>query len=113
LLPLRMLADNLAADAVRTGRQRAATFTGLWTAAETLAFALGAGAFAAVLAVSGFRSSDAAHEVGQPGSALTGITLGMSLLPAALALVSVWLLHRYREEPVPAPEPEVEVDSAE
>jgi GPH family glycoside/pentoside/hexuronide:cation symporter len=103
LLPLRMLADNLAADAVRTGRQRAATFTGLWTAAETLAFALGAGAFAAVLAVSGFRSSDAAHEAAQPGSALTGITLGMSLLPAALALLSLWLLHRYREDDVPAP----------
>lgn len=97
LLPLRMLADNLAADAARTGRQRAATFTGLWTAAETLAFALGAGAFAAVLAVTGFRSSDAAHEAVQPGSALTGITLGMSLLPAALALLSLWLLHRYRE----------------
>ncbi len=43
LLPLTMLADTLAADAVRTGRQRAATFTGLWTAAETPAFALGAG----------------------------------------------------------------------
>nr|WP_206322780.1 MFS transporter [Streptomyces sp. HNM0575] len=98
LLPLRMLADNLAADAVRTGRQRAATFTGLWTAAETLAFALGAGAFAAVLAVTGFRSSDAAHAVEQPGSALTGITFGMSLVPAAFAVVSLWLLSRYREE---------------
>ncbi|QPP06429.1 MFS transporter [Streptomyces bathyalis] len=98
LLPLRMLADNLAADAVRTGRQRAATFTGLWTAVETLAFALGAGAFAAVLAVSGFRSSDAAHAVEQPGSALTGIVLGMSLLPAVLALASLWLLNRYRED---------------
>lgn len=97
LLPLRMLADNLAADAVRTGRQRAATFTGLWTAAETLAFALGAGVFAAVLAVSGFRSSDAAHAVEQPGSALTGITLGMSLVPAALAAVSLWLLSGYSE----------------
>jgi glycoside/pentoside/hexuronide:cation symporter, GPH family len=98
LLPLRMLADNLAADAVRTGRQRAATFTGLWTAAETLAFALGAGAFAAVLAVSGFRSSDAEHTAVQPESALTGITLGMSLLPAALAAVSLWLLRGYDEE---------------
>ncbi|WP_419183813.1 MFS transporter [Streptomyces albidus (ex Kaewkla and Franco 2022)] len=105
LLPLRMLADNLAADAARTGRQRAATFTGLWTAAETLAFALGAGAFAAVLAVGGFRSSDATHEAAQPDSALTGITLGMSLLPAALALVSLWLLHLYRDDDVPADSP--------
>ncbi|WP_431963187.1 MFS transporter [Actinacidiphila sp. bgisy160] len=98
LLPLTMLADTLAADAVRTGRRRAATFTGLWTAAETLAFALGAGAFALVLAVSGFRSSDAAHHADQPDSALTGITAGMSVLPAVLAATSLWLLHRYRED---------------
>lgn len=103
LLPLTMLADTLAADAVRTGRRRAATFTGLWTAAETLALALGAGVFALVLAVTGFRSSDAAHHVDQPGAALTGIASGMSLLPAALAAASLWLLHRYREDvPVPA-----------
>lgn len=99
LLPLTMLADTLAADAARTGRRRAATFTGLWTAAETLAFALGAGVFALVLAVTGFRSSDAAHHVDQPDAALTGIITGMSVLPAGLALASLWLLHRYREPP--------------
>ncbi len=99
LLPLTMLADTLAADAVRTGRQRAATFTGLWTAAETLAFALGAGVFALVLAVTGFRSSDAEHRVAQPEAALTGISLGMSLLPAVLAAASLWFLRRYREDP--------------
>lgn len=98
LLPLTLLADTLAADAVRTGKRRTATFTGLWTAAETLAFALGAGLFALVLAVTGFRSSDADHEVAQPGAALTGITVGMSLLPAVLAAASLWLLHRYGEE---------------
>ncbi|MFD6417723.1 MFS transporter [Streptomyces sp. NPDC060194] len=96
LLPLAMLADTLAADIVRTGRRRAATFTGLWTAAETLAFALGAGVFAAVLAVTGFRASDAGDRVVQPDSALTGITAGMSLLPALLAAASLALLHRYR-----------------
>lgn len=116
LLPLTMLADTLAADAVRTGRRRAATFTGLWTAAETLAFALGAGAFALVLAVSGFRSSDAAHHVDQPDSALTGITAGMSVLPAVLAAASLWLLHRYREDPVdsgPAPQTPARTDPPE
>ncbi|MDF6062507.1 MFS transporter [[Kitasatospora] papulosa] len=99
LLPLTMLADTLAADAAATGRRRAATFTGLWTAAETLAFALGAGVFATVLAVSGFRSSDAAHQVEQPDAALTGITAGMSVLPALLAAASLVLLSRYRVTP--------------
>ncbi|MFF0746928.1 MFS transporter [Streptomyces sp. NPDC004111] len=98
LLPMTMLADTLAADAARTGRLRAATFTGLWTAAETLAFALGAGVFALVLALTGFRSSDAGHFVAQPAAALTGITLGMSVLPALLATAALGALHRYREE---------------
>ncbi|MFF4248449.1 MFS transporter [Streptomyces sp. NPDC001822] len=104
LLPLTMLAETLAADAVATGRRRAATFTGLWTAAETLAFALGAGVFALVLAVTGFRSSDAAHQVEQPAAALTGITAGMSVLPAVLAAASLLLLSRYRATPT-APHP--------
>ncbi|MFJ1923927.1 MULTISPECIES: MFS transporter [unclassified Streptomyces] len=106
LLPLTMLADTIAADAARTGKRRAATFTGLWTAAETLAFALGAGLFALVLATTGFRSSDAGHRVDQPGAALTGIALGMSVLPAVLAAASLWMLHRYedplQEEPAHA-----------
>ncbi|MGW0779616.1 MFS transporter [Streptomyces sp. NPDC002913] len=102
LLPLTMLADTLAADAVATGRRRAATFTGLWTAAETLAFALGAGVFALVLAVTGFRSSDASHQVEQPEAALTGITAGMSVLPAVIAAVSLLLLHRYHAAPSPS-----------
>lgn len=90
------LADTLADDVARTGKRRAATFTGLWTAAETLAFALGAGAFALVLAVTGFRSSDAGHRVAKPEAALTGIALGMSVLPAVPAAASLWLLHLYR-----------------
>ncbi|WP_074999419.1 MFS transporter [Streptomyces qinglanensis] len=98
LLPLTMLAQTLAADAVRTGRRRAATFTGLWTAAETLAFALGAGVFALLLAVTGFRSSDAGRFVDQPATALTAITLGMSVLPAVSAAASLLLLHHYRED---------------
>lgn len=106
LLPLTMLADTIADDAARTGKRRAATFTGLWTAAETLAFALGAGLFALVLAATGFRSSDAGHRVEQPGAALTGIALGMSVLPAVLAAASLWMLHRYedplQEEPAHA-----------
>ncbi|MFJ4896917.1 MULTISPECIES: MFS transporter [unclassified Streptomyces] len=106
LLPLTMLADTIAADAARTGKRRAATFTGLWTAAETLAFALGAGLFALVLATTGFRSSDAGHRVDQPGAALTGIALGMSVLPVVLAAASLWMLHRYedplQEEPAHA-----------
>ncbi|MFR9793555.1 MFS transporter [Streptomyces sp. MB22_4] len=98
LLPLTMLAQTLSADASRTGRRRAATFTGLWTAAETLAMALGPALFALVLAVTGFRSSGAGEEVAQPPVARAGITAGTSLLPALLSLVALRLLRRYRRE---------------
>ncbi|GGV48869.1 MFS transporter [Kitasatospora herbaricolor] len=115
LLPLTMLADTLAADAARTGSRRAATFTGLWTAAETLALAVGAGVFAALLALSGFHPSDAAHRGVQPQAALTAITAGTGLVPAVLAAASLWLLHRYRTEARPAgppPVPEACADAA-
>ena len=101
LLPLTMLADTLAADAERTGLRRAATFTGLWTAAETLALAVGAGVFAAVLALGGFHSSDAAHHSAQPGSAVTAITAGTGLLPALIASAGLWFLRRHRAETAP------------
>ncbi|MFC9331791.1 MFS transporter [Kitasatospora sp. NPDC057015] len=98
LLPLTMLAQTLSADAERTGSRRAATFTGLWTAAETLALAVGAGLFAAVLALSGFRASAAGERVTQPDAAVTAITVGTGLLPAVLAAAGLWLLHRYRAQ---------------
>ena len=38
------------------------------------------------------------REITQPGSALTAITLGFSVLPAALTLLSLWWLVRYSLE---------------
>ncbi|GAA5142802.1 MFS transporter [Nocardioides marinquilinus] len=102
VFPLAMLPDVAADDARRTGENRAGVYTGVWTAGETLGLALGPGAFALVLAVGGYVSSQDGDAV-QPGSALTAITLGFSLLPAVLVLLSlVWLL-RYRLAPDPAP----------
>ncbi|MFB7494424.1 MFS transporter [Streptomyces sp. NPDC056161] len=100
LLPLTMLAQTLSADAGRTGRRRAATFTGLWTAAETPALALGPAVFALVLAVTGFRASDADadEEVAQPAAALTAVAVGTSVLPALVSLAALLLLGRYRRE---------------
>ncbi len=95
MFPLSMLPDTLAADAARSGRQRAGLFTGLWTAGETTGFALGPAIVAGVLAVTGFVSSTADQDVTQPDSALTGIVLAFSVLPAALALLSLPLVLRY------------------
>ena len=95
MFPLSMLPDTLAADAARSGRQRAGVFTGIWTAGETTGFALGPAIVAAVLALTGFVSSTAGESASQPDSALTGITLAFTAVPAVLAVLSVPLVLRY------------------
>ena len=94
VFPMAMLPDAAAVDARRTGTTRAGVYTGVWTAGETLGLALGPGVFALVLAIGGYKSSTDG-DVAQPDSALTAITLGFSILPAALMILSLWWLRRY------------------
>lgn len=91
LFPYAMLPDALSLS----GSSRAGVLTGVWQAGETIGFAVGPALYAAVLAATGFVSSAADVQVQQPGSALTGLTAGFSLLPAALVLLSLPLLRRY------------------
>jgi GPH family glycoside/pentoside/hexuronide:cation symporter len=95
MFPLAMLPDVAAADTAVTGETRAGTYTGVWTAGETLGLALGPFLYAAVLTVGGYVSStDAA--AAQPDSALTAIAWGFAVLPAALVAISLVILRRYR-----------------
>ena len=94
VFPMAMLPDAAATDAARTGENRAGVYTGVWTAGETLGLALGPAVFAVVLALGGYVSSTDGG-VTQPDSAVTAITLGFSLLPAALTLLSLLWLRRY------------------
>lgn len=94
VFPMAMLPDAAAVDSARTGENRAGVYTGVWTAGETLGLALGPAVFAVVLALGGYLSSEGA-ELTQPDSALTAITLGFSVVPAALVLASLWWLRRY------------------
>src|SRR6478735_11200304 len=94
VFPMAMLPDAAAVDARRTGSTRAGVYTGVWTAGETLGLALGPGVYALVLAIGGYKSSTDGDAL-QPDSALTAITLGFSILPAALMILSLWWLRRY------------------
>jgi Na+/melibiose symporter-like transporter len=94
VFPMAMLPDAAAVDARRTGSNRVGVYTGVWTAGETLGLALGPGVFALVLAIGGYRSSTDG-DIAQPDSAVTAITLGFSILPAALILLSLWWLRSY------------------
>ncbi|MET0303595.1 MAG: MFS transporter [Microbacteriaceae bacterium] len=95
-LPMAMLPDVIAHDAERHGPGRAGAFGGVWTAGETTGFALGATALSIVLAVTGYVSSTAAETVTQPDAAITGIVVSFSVIPAALIVLSLVTLGRYR-----------------
>jgi Na+/melibiose symporter-like transporter len=104
LLPFSLLPDTITDDESRTGQRQAGAFTGVWTAGETVGAAVGPALYAGVLALSSFVSSPADERVAQPSSALTGVLVGMSVLPAALLLVSLPLLVRFaRPAPVAVP----------
>lgn len=94
-LPLAMLPDTVAHDAQKNGPGRAGTFSGVWTAGETAGLAFGGTILSIVLAVTGFIPTVAEQTVDQPASAITGIVLAFSVIPAALMFLSLISLARY------------------
>ena len=93
LFPYAILADVVVNEDAGSGR--AGIFTGVWQGGETVAFAVGPALYGLLLAATGFISSAADVRVTQPHSAVTGLVLGFSLLPAVLVLTSIPLLRRY------------------
>ena len=95
MFPLAMLPDTISDDAARTGSQRAGAFTGVWTAGETAAFAIGPALVLLILAVTGYISTTAGQAVTQPDSAILGVSLAFSVLPVVLVALSLPLILRY------------------
>lgn len=97
LYPLALLPDVIADDAARRGSERAGVLAGVWTAGETAGLALGPTIALGVLAVTGFVSRACGAPGGeQPASALWGVVIIFSLLPALLAALSLVPLSRFR-----------------
>lgn len=94
-LPMSMLPDVISHDADRHGEGSAGTFGGVWTAGETTGMALGATVLTIVLAASGYIESVAGQEVTQPGSAIAGIILSFSVVPALIIVASLVTFARY------------------
>ncbi|MBO9625090.1 MAG: MFS transporter [Microbacterium sp.] len=95
-LPMAMLPDVISHDERTSGPGQAGTFTGIWTAGETVGFALGATAVSLTLAATGYVSTVAGVSSSQPEAAITGIVLSFSVLPAVLMLASLATLRGYR-----------------
>jgi GPH family glycoside/pentoside/hexuronide:cation symporter len=95
LFPYAMLPDAVSADQDRAGEARAGVYTGVWQGVETIGYAVGPALYGFSLALTGFVSSSADVRVAQPSSAITGLIVGFSLLPAAFVLASLPVLRRY------------------
>lgn len=96
LFPLAMLPDTVSVDEARSGERRSGMLTGLWTAGETGAFAIGPALVGALLGLFGFVSTSSDETVSQPDSALFGIVVATGVLPAVAMVVSLLVLRRYR-----------------
>jgi Na+/melibiose symporter-like transporter len=94
-LPMSMLPDVISHDASRHGEGSAGTFGGVWTAGETTGMALGATVLTIVLAVTGYRESVGLEMVIQLPSAITGIVLSFSIVPAVIIAISLLVFRRY------------------
>lgn len=90
-----LLPDAIEYDWLVHGERREALFAGFYTMVEKLASALGLAVTGAMLGAMGYVSSTAGRAVEQPPSALAGVTYGVSLVPAAMLIVSCLILARY------------------
>ncbi|MEQ1735795.1 MAG: MFS transporter [Rhodoglobus sp.] len=94
-LPMSMLPDVISHDAVKSGDGSAGTFGGVWTAGETTGMALGATVLTIVLAASGYLESVGGQTLTQPDSAIAGIILSFSVVPAIIIALSLWSFMLY------------------
>lgn len=95
-LPMAMLPDVISLDRTGSGEAHAGAFSGFWTAGETIGFTFGATTLTTVLTLTGYVSTIAGVEVAQPASAVAGVVIAFSIVPAVLAIVSLVPLSRYR-----------------
>ncbi|PEQ11381.1 MFS transporter [Novosphingobium sp. PC22D] len=98
LLSLSMLTDTVEYQRRRFGVANEGVFSGIWSAAEKLAFAMGPLVAGFVMSFYGFQSSNTGA-VAQSAGAITGIKLLYSYIPAGTQVLSLIVFSRYRLDP--------------
>lgn len=94
LLGVSMLPDTIEYDRLSSGIRREGIFSGVWSAIEKGATAVGGLLIGLVLDFMGFVESTGTV-VAQPESAITGIIVGSAVIPALFMLASLPFLLRY------------------
>ncbi|MGH7893759.1 MAG: MFS transporter [Candidatus Binatia bacterium] len=99
LFPFSMLPDTMHAGHAASGIQQEGVLAGLFTASEKIGMAIGPLVTGVILSASGFVEATAGAVVAQPPSALTGIRIAGSIVPALLVLASLLPLRLYDLDP--------------
>jgi GPH family glycoside/pentoside/hexuronide:cation symporter len=95
MITLSMLSNTMAADAADTGLDRDGIYSGVWLAAEKLAFAMGALVVGVVIGLFGFvESADGVH-VAQTSSAIFGIGFAYCGINMLIYLISIAAVRRF------------------
>lgn len=90
-----MLPDAIEYDRLSTGLERAGIFTGVYVFVEQAASAIGIAVIGVLLGTMGYVEALEGQRVAQPDSALLGIQLCTSVVPAALMVASLLAMSRY------------------
>lgn len=98
LMAQSMLTDAVVYDRVRNGRSSEGALTGVFSASEKLAYALGPALGGVVLSMAGFHASHGGA-VAQGASAVRGILVNYSLVPALFVLLSLVVIRAYHLKP--------------
>jgi GPH family glycoside/pentoside/hexuronide:cation symporter len=100
---LSMLADAIVADGRNTGVNREGLYSGIWLAAEKIAFALGALIVGVMLGAAGFVESTGGVSAEQPQSAVLAIAITYVGINGIVYLLSLWPAWRYQRSIAAAP----------
>ncbi|HFE43869.1 MAG TPA: MFS transporter, partial [Nannocystis exedens] len=103
LFPFSMLPDTIEHARKHSGQNREGIFSGIWTAVDKGGLATGGLAAGLILDATGFIESKGGVLVEQPESALTGIVIAISLVPALLTAAAFLAYRRYEIGTIDAP----------
>jgi GPH family glycoside/pentoside/hexuronide:cation symporter len=95
MITLAMLSNTMAADAAETGLDRDGIYSGVWLAAEKLAFAMGALIVGVVIGLFGFTESADGIHVAQTSSAIFGIGFSYCGINMLIYLISILAVRRF------------------
>ena len=95
MVTLSMLSNQMAADSAATGMNYEGVYSGIWLAAEKLAFAAGALIVGAVIGAFGFVESTDGVQLVQSPSAILGIAVTYSGINTLIYLSSILAMLRF------------------